>query len=662
MSRARDLSKLSNPQVFSVDTDFNVGVDSTTPDAKFDVVGVVSATTFYGDGSNLTGIVAGATLAASNGTQRVVVTGQTTGSMTEAATNSGLTYATSTNTLSATTFVGSLLGNATGLQGTPDITVQDVTAETVSVAGTISYEDVTNVNSVGVITANQGVTVPDYGVTVTGVVTATSFSGDGSNLTGLESGVANFVASGAISNGDTVVINTNGTVGIVTRSGSDDPSLGTHSVFEQETTEYTATVYDTTNDKIVVAYRDAGNSNYGTAVVGTVSGSSINFGTPQVFKSASSEHIAATFDSDAGKVVIFWRDQAQGDYGKAIVGTVSGTSITFGNEVTFESAASDFIDATFDTTNNKVVVAYRDGGDSNQGKTRVGTVSGTSISFGTAVTHETGDSRYNAVTFDSTNGKVILAYRDQGDSYYGKSRVGTVSGTSISYGSHNTFSSEATEDISLVHDSVNNKIVVTYLASGDGDKGKSRVGTVSGTTISYDSALIWHANSTQQITSVYDSVNGKIVIGYRDGSNNGYGTAVVGTVSGSSISFSSDLVFESANTWDYSMAFDPDSEKAIISYKDSGNSAYGTSVLIGATSLETNLTTENYLGLAAETIADGQTGKVTIIGGINEGQTGLTTAQTYYVQNGGGLGLSASNPSVVAGTSVSSSKVLVWKS
>ena len=53
MSRARDLSKLGNPGVFSVSTDNNVGVNSTAPVEKLNVVGVVSATSFYGDGSGL---------------------------------------------------------------------------------------------------------------------------------------------------------------------------------------------------------------------------------------------------------------------------------------------------------------------------------------------------------------------------------------------------------------------------------------------------------------------------------------------------------------------------------------------------------------------------------------------------------------------------------
>ena len=56
MTRARSLSKLVNAQSFTVDNDFNVGVNSTLPVEKLNVVGVVSATSFFGDGSNLDGV------------------------------------------------------------------------------------------------------------------------------------------------------------------------------------------------------------------------------------------------------------------------------------------------------------------------------------------------------------------------------------------------------------------------------------------------------------------------------------------------------------------------------------------------------------------------------------------------------------------------------
>ena len=62
---------------------------------------------------------------------------------------------------------------------------------TVGIAGTLTYEDVTNVDSIGIITARtgvivgSGVTLNATGVSATGVITATSFSGSGANLTNL---------------------------------------------------------------------------------------------------------------------------------------------------------------------------------------------------------------------------------------------------------------------------------------------------------------------------------------------------------------------------------------------------------------------------------------------------------------------------------------------
>ena len=69
-----------------------------------------------------------------------------------------------------------------GITGAGFINVSGVStfSGNVSIAGTLTYEDVTNIDSVGIITARSG-------IIATGVVTATSFSGDGSALTGVES-------------------------------------------------------------------------------------------------------------------------------------------------------------------------------------------------------------------------------------------------------------------------------------------------------------------------------------------------------------------------------------------------------------------------------------------------------------------------------------------
>ena len=140
-----------------------------------------------------------------------------------------------------------------------------------------------------------------------------------------------FVASGTLSNGQAVALKTDGTVAAISAQ------VGAESVFDSNTTYLTATVYDSNSNKIVVTYGDGGNSFYGTAVVGTVSGTSISFGTAVVFQSLSTDEISAVYDSTNGKVVVSYREAASSLSGRAIVGTVSGTSISFGTETVFEA-------------------------------------------------------------------------------------------------------------------------------------------------------------------------------------------------------------------------------------------------------------------------------------------------------------------------------------
>jgi hypothetical protein len=101
----------------------------------------------------------------------------------------------STGIITATTFSGTATnaGSATGLgvgaTGYGLVLSGDLTAANVTVGGTLTYDDVTNIDSIGLITARSGILVNSGGVNVTGVVTATSFSGDGSNLSNVISGI-----------------------------------------------------------------------------------------------------------------------------------------------------------------------------------------------------------------------------------------------------------------------------------------------------------------------------------------------------------------------------------------------------------------------------------------------------------------------------------------
>ena len=209
------------------------------------------------------------------------------------------------------------------------------------------------------------------------------------------------VASGAITNGKPVIVNADGTVSVVS---SDPDSLGSATDLYDGGFSFPAVVYDTGQDKFLLVYTDDSNSYYGTGVVGTVSGSSISFGTPVVFSSATSYYISATFDSNAGKTGIFWADYDDSERGKACVATISGTSVSYGSTVTFNSTASSsgLKDSTFDSSQNKIVLVYRK--DSSNGEVVAATISGTDISFGSATSlYGTQFGSFNKVgiTYDS---------------------------------------------------------------------------------------------------------------------------------------------------------------------------------------------------------------------------------------------------------------------
>ena len=142
----------------------------------------------------------------------------------------------------------------------------------------------------------------------------------------------------------------------------------------------------------------------------------------------------AAYDSSNNKVVIAYKDRGNSDYGTAIVGTVSGTSISFGSEVVFSTATTDSIGIAFDSSNNKVVIVYKDTTASNA-VAIVGTVSGTSISFGSPTTYDSGNGNSNRVAYDSNAQKLVVVYQAISNSNYATAIVGTVSGTSISFGS-----------------------------------------------------------------------------------------------------------------------------------------------------------------------------------------------------------------------------------
>jgi len=426
------------------------------------------------------------------------------------------------------------------------------------------------------------------------------------------SGTQTFTATGALSNGDLVGINADGTVSVVT------PVFGGQAVFEDASAVQTSVAYDPVNGKVVVAYLDAGNSSYRTAVVGTVSGTSISFGTPVVFLAATPvAQTACVFDSASGKFVIAYTNASS--HGTAIVGTVSGTTISFGSAVTFEAAVTSSISAAYHSASQKVVISYQDQGNSSFGTAIVGTVSGTSISFGAAAVFESAATNYTSCVYDTANDKIVIFYQDVGNSSFGTVAVGTVSGTSISFGTPVVFVSNGAVIASrgATYDSVSGRVVLLYNIAG---VYYAIAGTVSGTSISFGTALLLGTNSAS-FAGVCSASGGIITAVIIDtvyqlrvvGSTVVLGDTLTRTGAGNHITDGVSIVAVGSGAMYVFRGYFPVNPAGVAQFINL------SSPLV------------SWVGVAAESIANGADGKVTVVGGIVSGLSGLTSGLTYGI-------------------------------
>ena len=151
-------------------------------------IGIQSAGTLIGNVNTLNFVGTGNTFALNGGTIDVSISGgggagaggtfavNSTGIHTTKSVGIGTTTATgaadTNNTtvlnagiVTANNFYGALTGNvtgdATGLSGSPNITINNLTGVAATFTGVLTYEDVTNVDSLGIITARSHVSIAD---------------------------------------------------------------------------------------------------------------------------------------------------------------------------------------------------------------------------------------------------------------------------------------------------------------------------------------------------------------------------------------------------------------------------------------------------------------------------------------------------------------------
>jgi len=400
--------------------------------------------------------------------------------------------------------------------------------------------------------------------------------------------------------------------------------------------------YDSANNRVVAVYKDGSNSDYGTAVVGELSGTSITWGnTPVVFNNAAtgSNGLDVAFDSNLNRIVIAYQNQGT-TQGCAKVGTVSGSgtgsTITFGAEATFLAADTRYLRMAFDSNDNRMVIVFADITGSTGAYTYrtdyvIGTVSTgpDAISFNTpaAVNGSSGMYEPPGVCFDASENKILIAYANESYDLIVvnlavSSGAGTP-GTASTYGSgtpHQRYPF-------AVYDSGSSKCGVGF-GEDTAFNGKFSVIDMSGANVTINTPVslgVTFDGNAYSTDAAYDPDKSQIGVAFRqDTADGNKGGVVYGTISGTTSTWGSESLWESSvlAARGVAVVYDTTADKFV--FIGSINSTGAASTVVGT--------------LAADT---------------------FTVGTKYYVTTTGGFSSSAGDPSVNAGLAISTTSLLL---
>lgn len=475
----------------------------------------------------------------------------------------------------------------------------------------------------------------------------------------------NLIASGTLSDGTPVVVNVDGTVSSVAQTTINASEGNPQTADTNGAAAEYAACYDSTNDKVVCFYNRLDDL---VGVVGTVNGTTITFGSPVTISTSTTGDHNALFipsTSTTGPNKIVWIGKVGTNTGSYCVCEVNGTSLTYGSVGTWNTAARS-IKAAYDSTNDRIVVAYRDTSVANYPKIlmlllQVGTSTiGTPGSPDNVNSASITDDGHIFLAYSSHNNRFLITYPASSQIKSNIFYISNAGSGTFTINGQTTLSTDAITGPNygnIVYDSDQQVMVVVYRTSSGGGFVKA-TGTDSNTP-AYGSGQTIHA-SMLTANAVYDSAAKKVVVFYtRD---NGYGLYKDITANGTTLTVGAEqtvLAQSVSGSNLFGLVHDTEQNTNVAFFRRVGDSNYAAGVCFQLQHTVTNVTTGNYIGFPISGGLNGQSITVKTQGEIATNVTGLTAGQVYYVQNDGSLSTTASTPSVLAGTAISSTELIV---
>jgi len=309
-------------------------------------------------------------------------------------------------------------------------------------------------------------------------------------------------------------------VGVV--SGTTITSWGTEKELRAQGSWY-LDVVALNNTRFIASFDETSGSDRGIITYGTVSGTTITIQDLDSWTQSPSRY-SRIAKLDSSRYVIHWWDNSATGDAAYIIGKVTSSSNSFGSKKTITGTNATF-GAIGALTSSSFVSSYRDSSFSQYTRIVVGTVNDTTITLGTPSTAFAVDTEFTSLTVLDSTHFVVGRIDDATDDYYAK--VGTVSGTTITgYGNQVAIHTGSTSYPDMA--TIDSSTYVAVYKDNVGSFGKSRLGFVSGTTISQtESEQTFNANYTY-FPSVAVLNGSQIAIVFKDGGASNYGKAMIG--------------------------------------------------------------------------------------------------------------------------------------
>jgi len=466
------------------------------------------------------------------------------------------------------------------------------------------------------------------------------------------------VATATIASKAPVILNSAGTVSPISETAgamgtSGDQGTGT------KAGNTSGACYHITNDSTVISFPDSGNSRYATVAVCTLSGTTMTMNTPTVINSTACYFVRCAYDPTQNCIVVYYKYNGGTNLGKVRAATVSGTSFSFGTELSAfgGNAHGNTAGDICNLNDSSVAICWGSGATSGSGVQAM-TISGTTLTLGTGVSVSSNTS--NPMRMDSGKKGELLC--QLGYTSHIQYVACTVSGTTVTAGTVTEIGggSSTVNDLASGFWNGYTSPESTYVAAYHTPGGASgvtlgRLITVSGTTLTLNATTSLAADATSIPAMGWGNSATQALFYYRPNSDSSIGQVTELNYSGTTISEGATVTVGTQNYTYWGVATDQVAKKSIVMYQDGSNSDAAEVNVYTPTS--SNLTATNFVGIADAAISSSATGTVVVQGGTATGLSSLTTGSKYYVQDDGTITTVSS--SVSAGLAISTTSLLL---